>query len=95
MRRQLLIAFSVKSIGARVVPDVRSVAAVATELYVVDVRRRSILVDQNQLVLGSVERAHAAICLVPHAQRLELRVVSLAGLKDLGQVAPIHAMEVD
>ncbi len=43
----------------------------AAELDVVDVGRRAILEDQDQLVLGAVEGSHAAVRLVPDAEVLE------------------------
>ena len=53
-----------------IAPDVGAVAAVSAELDVVDVRRRAGLEDEDELVLGAVERAHAGVGLGPDAEVL-------------------------
>ena len=57
--------------------------------------RRADLEHEDELVLGAVERAHAAVGLVPDAEVLELREHRLAGGKQLAHVAPVHADEGD
>ena len=57
-----------------VLPDVGAVAAVLAELEAVDVRRRAVLEDEDQLMPGAVEGPHAAVVLGPDDQVLELGV---------------------
>ena len=51
------------------------------------------LEDEDQLVFGAVERAHATIVLVPDNQVLELGKVALPGIKDLAEMTPVHEYE--
>ena len=55
------------------------------------VRCRSDLEHEDELVLGAVKCAHAAVCLVPDTEVLELREHGVACTEELAHVAPVHA----
>ncbi len=78
-----------------VVPDIGPVAAVLTELEIVDMRRRADLEHEHQLVLGAIERSHPGVGLVPDAKVLDLEVDLATGAHELPQMPPVHADEVD
>ena len=60
----------------------------------VEMRRRANAVDEDQLVLRTVERAHASVRLVPEAQIQEVAIDPLADGRDVVHVPPIHTDEV-
>jgi hypothetical protein len=66
-------AHGAKRRSAGVAPDVRSPTTTLAELNVVHMRRRAILEQGQELVLGAVEAAHAGVGLRPdnEVQRLE------------------------
>jgi hypothetical protein len=64
---------------------------VPSEFDIVDVRAPAVLEDENQLVLGAVQRAHPAVVLVPYAEVLGLGVDRPAGGGQLEQMTPVHA----
>src|SRR5205823_3464728 len=72
-----------------------SIAPMLTKLEAVHVGRRSLLECEDQLMARAVEAAHPAIVLGPDDQVLQRAVNGLPGCKDLDDVAPIHADEVD
>src|SRR6516164_3714904 len=51
--------------------------------------------DQDQLMLGSVERSHAGVALVPHANVFELVIDRAAGHRHFEDVPPVDADIVD
>ena len=51
------------------------------------------LEHQHQLVLAAVERAHAAVGLVPDAEVFDFREHGLPGGEQLTEVPPVHAHE--
>ncbi len=54
-------------------------------------RRRTLLEHEHQLMLGAIERPHAANILVPNAQILDFPIDGPAGAEDFKGMAPIHA----
>ena len=76
-------------------PDIGAVAPGLAELEIVDVRRRAVLEGENQLMARAVERAHAAVVLVPDAEVLQFRVGLAAGGEQRVGMAPIHAHEME
>ena len=78
-----------------VVPDVGAVAPVLTKLKCVGVRRRAVFPDEDQLVLGPVARAHAAVVLVPGDQVFQLEPDLIARRPEFPHVAPVHTGEED
>src|ERR1700730_4108021 len=78
-----------------VVPDVRSRPTVLSQLEIVDVSRSTVLPHEHQFVLGSIERSHPAIGLVPYAQIFKLAKNLAAGREHFGHVPPIHAYLMD
>ncbi len=92
---EVRVAVLAEAVDARVGPDIGPVPPVAIQLDVVDVWRAAGLDHENQLVLGAVERAHAAVGLGPDAEVFELTVNRLAGARDFAGVAPVHTNEVD
>ena len=91
MHRQLFRAPRLQAVEAGIIPDIGAIAAMAAELDIIDVRRRAVFEDRNQLVLGAVEAAHAAIVLAPDTEILEFAIDFTAGAQQGKQVAPIHA----
>jgi hypothetical protein len=74
VHRQFVKTSFPQGIDAGVVPDVRSITAMAAQFYIVDVRRSAVLENEDKLVLRAVELTHATVGLVPDAQMLELGV---------------------
>src|SRR6056297_3624770 len=79
MVREVRLAALPERVDARVVPDIRAVATMTAKVDIVDVARRAFLEDADQLVLGAIETAHAAIGLVPDAQVEQREAFCLAG----------------
>ena len=73
-----------QGIHPRIGPDVAPVATVLAELEVVDVGRRAVLEDQDQLVLTTVERAHARVGFDPDDELLEGRIGHLPNRQNIG-----------
>src|SRR5439155_22889456 len=71
MEGKLALRCPVQRVLADIIPDVGPVPAMAPERHVVDMRGRADLEHEDELVLGTIERAHAGIGLVPDAQVLE------------------------
>ena len=94
VQRQVLAPAAGHRVHRGVVPDVGAVAAVPAELDGVEVRRLADPVDEDQLVLRAVERAHAGVRLVPDAEVQELAVDRAADRHDVLEVPPVHADEV-
>src|SRR6202521_4586855 len=84
-----------EGIRAAVVPNIRTMATVPTQLDVVPVRPAAVLEDKDELVLTSVEATHSGIVFDPDADVLELRIGCAAGGQELVHVAPIHAHEMN
>src|SRR5262245_35812215 len=95
MEGKLALRCPVQCVLADIVPNIGPVPAIAPERYVVDVRSRADLEHEDELVLGTIERAHAGIRLVPDAQVLEFGVDLFAGGQHLSQVPPVHAHEMN
>ena len=74
VQRQVLAPAAGHRVHRGVVPDVGAVAAVPAELDRVEVRRLADPVDEDELVLRAIERAHAGVRLVPDAEVQELAV---------------------
>jgi hypothetical protein len=66
---------------------------VLSQLEGVQVRRHAVLPDKDQLVLGAIERPHAAVVLVPDAQVLEFQARLPSGGQHLAHVPPVHEHE--
>jgi len=62
-----------------------------TQFEIVDVGGMPRFSDEDEFVLGSVERAHPSIGLVPDANILELLIDSASRDQHLEGVKPIHA----
>jgi len=90
MHREELVAVPSESVNAGIVPNVGSVAAMRSEVNVVDVRRGTVLEDEYEFVLGAIKRAHAGVGLPPHADVFQLIVGSLTGCKYLRTMPPVH-----
>src|SRR5204862_6210501 len=95
-RRQIaLLAASDKGLGPGVLPDIAAVAPEAAELDVVAVTAAAVLEDKDELVLAAIERAHPGIVLDPDAEVFQLAINAAPGRRQLFDMAPIHADEVD
>src|SRR5829696_2225453 len=92
---EFLLPFSPERVDAGVVPDICTVASRVAEPEGVGVRCRPDLEDKDEFVLGAIERAHAAVCLVPDAEVFQLREHRLTCTEKLAHVAPVHADEGD
>jgi hypothetical protein len=53
-------------VHAGIIPDIGPVAAILAKLDVVGVRSSAFLRNQDQFMLGAIERAHSAVGLVPN-----------------------------
>lgn len=95
MQGKLFHPPGVPRVDASILTDIGAVAPVLTQLESVDMGRAALLEDEDQLVARAVETAHPAIVLGPDDQVLHLVIDRTAGGEDLGQVAPVHADEVD
>src|SRR5262249_25072580 len=79
----------------RIRPYVGAIAAESPELDVVAMARLAALEDEDELMLGPIERAHAAVGLDPDTEVQQLRIGSAPGFEHLRGMAPIHALEVN
>ena len=95
MQGKLALRGAVQGVLADIVPDVGPMPTIAPERHVVDVRGAADLADKNELVLGTIERAHAGVRLVPDAQVGQVAVDLLPCGQHLFHVPPIHAHEMD
>src|ERR1700722_15274783 len=80
-----------KRIGARIVPNISTVAAVLTELNVVAVRALLRFEHKNELVLAFIEGPHPRIILDPHTAVDEFIVNVLSCRDHFSGMSPIHA----
>jgi len=67
VKRQFAFRRSIQRVLTDIVPNVGPVSAIAAESHVVDVRVLADLEDKYQLMLGTIQRAHTRIALVPNA----------------------------
>src|SRR5258708_3507159 len=95
MHREIVKPTLVKLVHAWVLPDVGPVAAKTAELDIVDVRRASILEDEDQLMPRPIERTHAPVAFGPDTQGLQLCVCAVTGGVQFEKMPPIHANEMD
>ena len=93
MHLKLIHAAGLHGVDAGIVPDVRAVAATIAKAEGVRVRGRADLEHEDHLVLGAVERAHAAVGLVPDADVLQLGEDAFTSRYELTHVTPVHADE--
>ena len=94
VQRQVLAPAAGHGVHRRIVPDVGSVAPVAAKLDGVEVRRFADPVDEDELVLGAVERTHAGVRLVPDAEVELVAVNQPTHGRDVVEVPPVDADEV-
>jgi hypothetical protein len=66
---------------AWIVPNVRAIATVFAEEYVVAVRGAAVLEDEDQLVPAAVERPHAGVVFHPDADIFKLGIDALPSRK--------------
>src|SRR5262249_16702885 len=78
-----------------IIPDIRSRSPILAEFKVIDVWLCAVFPDQDQLMLGSVERSHAGVALVPHANVFELVIDRAASHQHFEHVPPVDADIVD
>lgn len=84
-------ASAAKTRAAGVGPNIGAVAAVLAKLDIIDVRPRSVLEDEDQLMLRPVKTSHAAVRLDPDAEVDRFEAAGeRRGLQFLN-VAPVHA----
>src|SRR5258707_14975133 len=93
MQGQILSSAAPQGVYGGIVPDRGTVAAMPAELDHIEMGRRSNPVHKNQFMLGSVERSHSRIGLVPNAKIQPLPIDHTADCRDV--VPPVHADEVD
>src|SRR6202041_1008727 len=86
-----LVARSPKGGGARISPDVGSIATILPELDAVTMRSPAVLVDEDELVLTAIEGSHPGVVLDPDAEVQELGVHGCSGGEQLCQVTPVDA----
>src|SRR5438128_5850211 len=95
MHRKFVHAARPHGINSIIIPNIASVSAILAEFKRVDVWCVSVLPDEDQLVLGTVEGSHAGIALVPDADVLQLGIMSVTRFKHLAHVTPVHADLMD
>ncbi len=91
----ILNAVRAKHIDARIAPDIAACAAMLSEFKCVEMRRLSVLVDEDQFVLAAVKATLTRRGLCPDADVFEFVVNVAASLKQFPDVPPIHADETD
>ena len=95
MGGKLLVAVPVEAVIAGISPDVGAIPAIFAKPEIVDMLGLALLPDEDQLMLGALEAAHAARALVPDDEVFQLAIGPLAGLLHFRQMPPIDALEVD
>src|ERR1700730_17242373 len=97
MQGQILPSAAPQGIYGGIVPDIGAVAAVPAELDHIEMRCGSDPVHKDQFMLGSVQRSHSRIGLVPDAQVQELAIDRAADCRDVVHVSlerpPIDEVE--
>jgi hypothetical protein len=88
---ELVAATGFKCVDPGMIPNIGSVAAMAAEFNVVDVRAATDFENRDQFMLGPIKRPHATIVLVPDAKVDEVAIEGSHRGQKLEQVAPIHA----
>lgn len=97
MKREILAPAADERVDRGVVPHIGAVATMAAKFDRVEVRGRPHLVNEHQLMLRTIERAHARIALVPEAEVQKLAIDAAAGSGDIVHVvviAPDNAASV-
>src|SRR6201995_2218096 len=77
MQSQIFAPPANERVHRGVVPNIGAVPTMLSEVDRVEMRRRANAVDEDQLVLRTVERAHASVRLVPEAQLQEVAIAPL------------------
>ncbi|MEM7523265.1 MAG: hypothetical protein AAF360_05820 [Pseudomonadota bacterium] len=95
MKAECAARVAAETVGLAIPPNVGSVPTGLAEAEGVQMRRRPDFEDEDQFVLGAVERPHTAIVLHPNEQVLHLRIDAVAGRTHLSDVTPVHADEMD
>jgi hypothetical protein len=83
-----------KRVDARVLPDIRTVPAMAAELDVVEMSRVADPEDAYKLVLAPIERALTGVRLDPDGKIEGFAIDRAAGIEQLANVPPVHAHEM-
>src|SRR5262249_32404615 len=91
MRGELDCSLTLERIHACIIPDIRSRSPILAEFKVIDVWLCAVFPDQDQLMLGSVERSHAGIALVPDTNVFELMIDRAACHQHFEDMPPIDA----
>ena len=91
MHGKLLRARTRDGADPGIVPDIGAVAPGLAKTEAVGVFGSALLEHEHQLVLGTIERPHAAVGLVPHHEVLELGEALLPRREQFSHVAPVHA----
>src|SRR5262249_4258646 len=84
-------SLALEGIHARIIPDIRSRSPILAEFEVIDVWLCTVFPDQDQLLLGSIERSHARVALIPHANVVEVVIDRAACDEQFEDVARIDA----
>ncbi len=95
MHPQQLVPIGAEGVHAPIAPEVRPRAPFLSQLEIVDVRRIPLLQHQDELVLGSVEAAHAGVGLGPNAQVHQGEFGAFCRREQLREMAPVHADVAD
>lgn len=94
MKGKILPPTAGHGVHRRIVPNIGSVAAMLAQLDCIGMGSVADLVDEDQLMLGTVERAHAGIRLVPDAEVQEITIDVTADRGDILHMSPVHTDEV-
>jgi hypothetical protein len=84
-----------EAIDPGIIENIAAVAPLPSQPEIVDMRRRAVFEDSDQLMLAAVEAALARIGLVPDQQVLPFGIDRPARSQQLWQMSPVHEDEVD
>lgn len=83
-----------EAIPTGILPDVRSVAAMPTQIDIIAMASFAMFIDENELMAAPVKGPHAAIWFDPHANVQELSVDVFRRFLKNPEMAPIDAVKV-
>ena len=84
-----------KRIDPRIIPHVRAIAAMLTQLKIIDVGLGPVLRHQDQLMFRAVKRPHPAIGFILDAQIFKVGADRPGRREEFIEMTPIHADKMD
>ena len=94
MQCQYFITFRPERINTGIDPDIGAVAAILAQLHIINMWGFSLLEDEYEFVLRTIETPHASIGFIPDTQVDLFLIDWLSSIKEFGNMPPVHKNEV-